>query len=367
MASIWAKIRTDFPITKKCVYLDHAAGGPIPRPVFEKIQKYYEENAQESDFAWPKWVKRREGVRQKVARFIHADPDEIAFTSSTSQGMNLVAELLADRGEVLTNTCEFPSSTLPWIWRKAKIVWQKPAMGKVSLRQLGSLLSPSVRTVVTSFVQYGTGYRQDLAALGKMKGKRFLVVNATQGFGAFPIDVRLWNADFLVTNSYKWLMAGYGGGVLYIRKKWLDRLSPESVGWRSVKFPERIDNRKIDLSRKASRYEGGCPSFPTIFGVGAAVDYLSAIGKSKIAKRILQLTDFLITGLENKGFEILTPLEKKHRSGIVIFKSKNAVNLWQKLLKNKIYVSLRGGGIRVAPHFYNSFEEIDKLLKILKL
>jgi selenocysteine lyase/cysteine desulfurase len=363
MSSFWKAIREDFPITKHAVYLDHASGGPIPRPVFEKIKTYYETHLTRADFAWGEWIRQREAVRKKAADFIHANPSEITFIQSTSQGMNLIAEMLWREGAVLTNTSEFPSSTLPWIWRRAKMIFQKAEMGEISPLKLKILLSPSVKTIVTSFVQYATGFRQDLETLGKIKGNRFLVVNATQGFGAFPIDVEKSRIDFLCTNSYKWLMAGYGGGVLYIRKKWLPRFQPSSVGWRSMKEPERMDNRRVDIKNDASRYEMGCPSFPTIFGVGAAIDYLSSIGMEKIQTRILELTDFAIRGLEKKGYEVISPRRKENRSGIVVFKVKNPDRVWKSLLAKRIYVSPRGEGIRVAPHFYNTFEEIETFLK----
>ncbi|MSR77682.1 MAG: aminotransferase class V-fold PLP-dependent enzyme [Candidatus Omnitrophica bacterium] len=367
MSSLWSQIRKDFLITDKYLYFDHAAGGPVPRPVREAVEQYYREQAEEADFAWMKWVQRREEVRQKAARFIGADPSEITFTSSTSQGMNYVAELLASQGTVLTNTSEFPSSTVPWVWRKAKMIWQEPEKnGVLPLSHLKTILTPEIKTILTSFVQYATGFRQDLAKLSAIKENRFLVVNATQGFGAFPIDVQEMKIDFLVTNSYKWLLAGYGGGILYLRKAWLEKFAPQTVGWRSAADPEKMDNRHLELNPDAMRYELGCPNFPGIFAVGAAIDYLTAIGMDKISKRILELTDFLIQGLDQMGVEVASSREPAHRSGIVIFKSQDPKTLWKKLMAEGICVSARGEGIRVAPHFYNTEEELGRFLKALK-
>lgn len=365
--SFWKKIRKDFDVTKRGVYLDHAAGGPVPKPVQKRVNRFLKENAAEADFAWLKWVKEREDARKVVAKFINAEPEEIAFIGSTSQGMNYIAEMIAPEGPILTNTLEFPSSTVPWLWRRAPLIWQKSKDGKVDLPTLKTLLSPGIKTIVSSFVQYSTGYRQEMQSLGALKGNRYLVVNATQGFGALPIDVKKWNADFLVANSYKWLMAGYGGGVFYIKKNLLSQLRPGTVGWRSMNFPEEMNNQKLDLNPHALRYELGCPPFPAIFATAAACQYLMDIGMSKIEKRILELTDFLIEKLQAKGFEILSPLEKIFRSGILVFKVKDAVKLWKKLLDRDIYVSPRGGGIRVAPHFYNSFEEIEAFIKVVSL
>ncbi len=352
-------------MVKKWIYLDHASGGPIPRPVLQASRRYLKEHFELGDLSWAAWIKRREEVRKKAARLINADPSEITFIQSTSQGMNLIADLLADQGAVLTNASEFPASTLPWIWRKARMIWQNPENSAIRLDTLRKLLSPEVKTILTSFVQYATGFRQDLEALGRIKGNRFLVVNATQGFGAFPINVKRAKIDFLCTNSYKWLMAGYGGGILYMKKDWMRKFKPSQVGWRSMREPELMDNRRLDLKPEASRYELGCPSFPSIFALGAAVDYLSEIGIEKISRRILELTDFLIDGLERSGLEVVSPRERTHRSGIVVFKMSHAEKVCRRLLRDHIYVSPRGAGIRVAPHCYNTFEEIETFLNAL--
>lgn len=366
MSSFWEKLRSDFPITRKLIYLDHAACGPIPLPVRSKIQSYYDTHTREADFAWDRWMRERDAVRQKVAAFIGAEPEEITFTQSTSHGMNLAAELLAREGKVLTNELEFPSSTIPWVWRKAPLIFQKVEAAKVSLNKLRVLLAKNVKTILTSQVQYATGFRQDLEALGKMKGSRYLVVNATQGLGVLKMDVRRAKIDFLTANSYKWMMAGYGGGILFIRKKWLARFRPTSVGWRSMREPERMDNQRIDVRKDAARYEGGCPSFPTIFALGAAVDYFNSIGVEKIQNRILALTGYAMQRLEEEDFEVITPNAPEERAGIVVFKIKNALKIWKELLNRKICVSARGPGLRFSPHFYNTFEEIDTVIKKIK-
>ncbi|MBI4394898.1 MAG: aminotransferase class V-fold PLP-dependent enzyme [Candidatus Omnitrophica bacterium] len=363
----WKKIRKDFPIAKRFTYLDHASASPMPKPVYEAALRYYDELVGFADFSWNRWISRREEVRRKVATFIGAEAEEVAFTSSTSHGMNLIAELIADQGGVLTNTLEFPATTVPWIHRRAKMRFLKPANGVIDYApHLSADGTGTVKTILTSFVQYQNGFRQDLEAIGKIKGNRFLVVNATQGFGYLPIDVKHTGIDFLATNSYKWLMAGYGGGILYINRKWIRKFQPKSAGWRSAPHPESFDNRHAPLKRDASRYEYGCPPFPHIFAIGAAIDYLSEIGFSNVWNRILELTDFLIDNLRKYDFEILSPLSPPFRSAIVVFKVKNAQELTDQLLAKRIYVSARGGGIRVAPHIYNTEADIMNLMKVLR-
>jgi len=363
--SLWKDIRKDFSITRESVYLDHAAGGPIPRPVLEAIQQFQKENAEGADFFWLDWMRRRDEARQTAADFIGAEPEEIAFTSSTSHGMNLVAELVAQEGQVLLNESEFPSSTVPWLWRKAQTVFQPTEESRVSFETLRRSLTPEIKTIVTSFVQYGTGQRQDIGAIGRIKGDRYFAVNATQGFGVIPIDVKKWNADFVCTNSYKWMMAGYGGGILYIRKPLLDLFPPQGAGWRSMVGCDLMRNKNLEMKKTGERYEWGCPNFSAMFGFAAAARYFSQIGMNQIEKRVLSLTDYLIARLHDKKIQVLSSLDPTERSGIVVFEKKDPVKVWQRLLAKKIYVSPRGGGLRVAPHFYNTEEEIDNLISAL--
>ena len=362
----WGKIRKDFPVTERFTYLDHASASPIPKPVFEAALRYYKELGGFADFSWNRWIKKREEVRKKAAQFIGAKPEEIAFTSSTSHGMNLIAELIAGQGTVLTNTLEFPATTVPWIHRKAKIKFAPPRSGIVSSEMIRNNLTPKTKTILISFVQYQNGFRADLEAIGRIKGNQFLVVNATQGFGYLPIHVKTAGVDFLATNSYKWLMAGYGGGLLYLNERWLGKFRPASAGWRSVLAPDLFDNRHVALKPNAARYEYGSPPFPHIFAIGAALDYISELGIERVWRRIRFLTDVLIAELQKHGFEILSPLSPEMRSGIVVFRVKNAVKVTNQLLAKRIYVSPRGGGIRVAPHIYNTEEEIHSLVKALR-
>ncbi len=362
----WKKIRSDFPITKRFIYLDHASASPLPRPVHQKVLQYYDELGGFADFSWNRWISRREQIRQTVATFINADPEEIAFTGSTSHGMNLIAELISDQGGVLTNRLEFPATTVPWVYRKAKIKFVPPRNGILPLEEIKKNLTPQIKTILTSYVQFQNGFRQDLDALGQLKQNRFLVVNATQGFGYLPVDVKKSKIDFLAANSYKWLMAGYGGGILYINKKWLAKFPPHSAGWRSVPHPEYFDNQSAEIKTDASRYEMGCPPFPPIFAMGAAIEYISSIGLSNVQSRIFALTDFAVQELTKARFKILSPLKDRHRSGIIVFYVKNAEKITNRLLARKIYVSPRGGGIRIAPHIYNTEEEIRSFMKALK-
>jgi selenocysteine lyase/cysteine desulfurase len=330
------------------------------------VRRKYWDAVHYGDVRWGAWSAERQGAREKIARFIGADPEEVAFVHSTSEAMNLAADLLQKEGGVLANTLEFPSSTVPWLHRGIPVRFLEPRDGVVSVDSIKEAMDAQTKILVSSFVQYGNGFRQDLEALGAAKSDRYLVVNATQGFGALPIDVRRWKADFLCAASYKWFLAGYGGGIFYVNKKWLAKFKPSSAGWRSRVKEENFDNRDTVLSPAASRAELGSPGFPVIFAMGAAVDYLQKIGIEAIEERILELTDYAIERLTGLGLAISSPRERKYRSGIVVFKTADPGRVASALIKKGIFVSPRGEGVRVAPHFYNNFGDIDRLVKELK-
>lgn len=362
----WARWRKDFPVVKRWTYLDHASAGPLPKPVYESVQKNYWDAVHYGDVRWSVWNAERQAAREKLARFIGAEPEEVAFVHSTSEAMNLVADLLQNEGGVIASSLEFPSSTVPWLHRGIPVNFLEPRGGVASVESFRNAFDVRSKILVSSFVQYGNGFRQDLEALGAAKGDRYLVVNATQGFGALPIDVRRWKADFLCAASYKWFLAGYGGGLLYVNRKWLAKFKPSFAGWRSRVKEENFDNRDTAMRPAASRAELGSPGFPVIFVMSAAADYLQKIGLEVIEARILELTDYAIERLRGLGLEISSPLERKYRSGIVVFKAPDPPRLASALVKKRIFVSPRGEGVRVAPHFYNSFGDIDRLVKELK-
>lgn len=360
----WNKIRDQFPATKRFTYLNAAEGSPLPLTTAAEGKRFYDEMTARGDSVWKEWLERTEKVRKKVAKFINASKSEIAFTVNTSHGMTLVADMFDGKGEVLTMDDEFPSSTFPWLHKKYRVHFVKPKKAIFSIKDIEKKITKKTKILVTSYVQYCTGFKQDLVELGKLCKKKgiIFVVNATQAAGAMPIDVKKANIDFLVWSGYKWQMAGYGIGVLYINKKWFKKLKFPIAGWCSVKKPELMDNKKLDLKNEASELEVGCAHFPNIFALGGALDLLNKIGKKNIQKRILELDDYLVEKVKNIGLKIDSPLNKKHRSGITIIRMENAQKIVEKLWKKRIMVSAKGTGIRVSLHVYNNKKDIDRFV-----
>jgi cysteine desulfurase / selenocysteine lyase len=363
----WNEIRDEFPVCKKMVYLNPAGGSPVSKSAAGEAVRFYNEMLENGDTCWDEWLIRTEGVREKLANFINAGKDEIAFTTNTSHGMNHVVQILKGHGSVLTMRDEFPSSTFPWLNQGVEVLFVEPEKGVYSLDRIEKALTPEVKILVSSYVQYRTGFRQDLEKLGAFCRERNLifVVNATQALGIFPVDVRKCNIDFLVFTGLKWLTTGYGIGGLFVNRKWLDRSLPYA-GWRSAVNPGLMDNQLLDLKHEASVLEAGSPHFPTVFALGGALDLFNRIGKEEIQSRVISLTKILRRELEGLSLKIVSPSGENQLSGITVIKMDTPGILVKALREKGIFVSARGEGIRVSVSFFNNEEDIHSLISALR-
>ncbi len=364
----WKAARELFPALKKYTFLNAAGGAPLAVPVAEAGAAYYREALEHGDAYWEKWLKRMEESRAELAGLIGAAPEETAFTINTSHGMSLVAGALKGHGGVLAMRDEFPSSTMPWLNLGYKVAFAEPMDGRYPIEAIERSIRPGTKILVSSYVQYRTGFRQDLEALGRLCRRKGLifVLNSTQALGAMPVDVHRSGADFMVFSCFKWTMAGYGAAGLYASRKWLGRVKFPQAGWRSVPAPEEMDNRATALKKSASALEGGCAHFAPIFALGAAARLLRGLGVGNIQERILELDSYLEKRLAELGAGIATPRGGDCRSGITIIKAKDPAKAVARLERMGIMTAARGGGIRVSLHFYNNEADIDRLMKGLR-
>jgi selenocysteine lyase/cysteine desulfurase len=362
MSIPWDFIRKDFPALKRYVYLNAAAGSPVPHVVKEAAASFYQQLEEGGDINWSAWIARREEIRGKVARFIGADEDEIAFVANTSAGMNLIVDLLGDDGPVLSDELEFPTVTLPWIHRGIPVHLLPAVEGVLRLESFSEEHAPRAATIAVSHVQFSNGCRLDLDSFGEIKAGRNLVISASQSVGAFPIDVRRSRIDALATAGHKWLVAGYGAGFVYVRREILAARPPREIGWMSVEDPFAFDNRQYRLLPGNRRSEVGCPSFAPIFALGAALDYLTDIGINAIAERVLSLNMYLTFRLEREGVTVLSP-GGEHRSGETLCSVPDPLRAAAFLRERGILVTEKPEGVRISTHFYNSEEDIDSCVE----
>ncbi len=363
----WARIRADFPVTEQLAYLNSAAAGPVPRAGLAAALRFYQETLETGDAHWSEWLRRREQARAAVARLINAEPDEIAFTTNTSSGINLIVDALAERGEVISCALEFPVSTLPWLHRGVRVQRLAALEGVLTADEVCAAMSDRTGVICLSHVQYSNGFRADLAEIGARKGEHAFVVNAAQSAGVFEIDVQRMRIDALCATGHKWLLGGYGSGFVYLSRELLAATKPRAISWLSVAEPFAMRNDEYRVrTDAAARAEQGCPHFGGIFALGAAVEYALEIGPARIEQRALEINQHLTDSLTEAGWRVLSPLaDASHRSAETLVAAAEPERVAHHLHRRGIAITQKPEGIRVATHFFNNEADIARLVAAL--
>src|SRR5438067_1521495 len=362
----WARARAEFPVTENYAYLNSAGAGPVSRRVAEAVAQLYREMLESGDRLWDSWIARREEARAAVARLINAEPDEIGFTTNTSTGMNLIVDALEGARDVVSCELEFPTSTIPWMHRGARVRLVKAIDGVVRTEDL--LASAGDESVVcVSHVQFSNGLRMPLEEIGKNKGRRTFVVNASQSAGVLPVDVKRMKIDALCSAGHKWMLAGYGSGFVYLSRGLLERTRPRAISWMSGEDPFAMRNDSYDVrGDAAARAEMGCPHFANIFALGEAARQILEIGADNIERRALALNRRLTESLADSGWRILSPLrDESLRSAETLVEAADPRLVVKHLARNKVAVSIKPEGFRAATHFFNDEEDIARLVAAL--
>jgi cysteine desulfurase/selenocysteine lyase len=364
----WEDIRKQFPVTKNSTYLNSAAAGPLSRATMAAAAEYYQQMMNDGDVHWDEWLEKREDVRRKVAAFINAEPDEIALTTNTSSGMNVIIDALETHGEVVSCDLEFPVSTLPWMNRRIPVHLVKSVVGEVRLDDVRAAMNVRTGIICMSHVQYSTGFRIDLEELGNAKRGHALVVNASQSAGAFEIDVKRMKIDALCATGHKWMLSGYGSGFVYLSKELLERSKPRAIGWLSVEDPYSDRNDEIHLRHDAAaRAELGSPHFAGMFALGASIGQMTTIGVKTIEQRVLSQNKLLTDRLIESGCNVLSPIaDERTRSAETLVAAEDPGGLVARLAEQKIIVTKKPQGIRVATHFFNNEQDIERLIEALQ-
>lgn len=367
--------RREFAINDSYVYLDHATLGPMPKASVEAIQASVAAHAVNGSLAFPGFHTMAEAVRGSFSKLIGADRDEIAITSSTAMGINIIANGLSWRegDAVVVPAVDFPANMYPWMHLAAKGVEVRrvpPRDGRITTEDFLAACDSKTRVVAVSLVQFSTGFRVAIEALGEACRSRgiLLVVDGMQAIGWANIDVHELPIDVMALQSYKWLLGPFGVGWLYIRHGLIEQVEPLAVGSRSVTPRESFLDHRFELSPTATRYETGVLNLHGIAGVGASLEILTKVGMAVIEAHVLSLADRLAEGLAVRGCDIVSARTNvPERSPIVVFRHPklNASVCHRKLIEAGVVVSLREGAIRTSPHFYNTNNDIDRLLDAL--
>lgn len=372
--------RQEFPIVKTGIYLDHAGVAPVPVRVIREVDKFLDEAAEKAVISYDSWMERVEGIRALSARLVGAEKDEIAFIKNTSHGISIVTGGLDWRegDNVLVFEKEFPSNIYPWLdlkRRGVEVRFIPLREERIRMDDIEMMMDRRTRVVSMSSVQSLNGFMinlKELGALCKRKGVLFFV-DAIQSLGVVPMDVGEFGVDFLAADGHKWLLAPEGTGIFYCSMGRVSELKPNLIGWKSVKSDYDFENIDFTLKENALRFEEGSFNVMGVRALGAALDLLFEIGIENVGARVHDLGDLIMDEAGKRGFRLRTLRDRSERGGIVSFSGEFDPGVLKKRLReSNIVVNNRGGALRLAPHFYNTeeeiirtFEEIDKVLRVL--
>lgn len=373
---------SDFPIVDRMDFFNHAGVGPLSGRAARVLEGYARHAAQRAyvDSGWHRTIR---GVRSAAARLIHARGEhEIAFIPNTSTGISLVAkgfEWQPGDNVVLTNV-EYPANRYPWEdLRRFGVELIEVAQhrdGRIDVDDVVNAVTNSTRMVAISHVQYASGHRIDLKPISEMvhRVNGYLCVDAIQSVGVLPVDVQAQGIDFLSADGHKWMLGPEGAGIFYCREDLLQDLHPNTVGWLNMVNAMDYGRYQFEFLPTAKRFEPGTYNVPGLLAMGASIDLLLEVGIDEVWSRVDALNVRLCEGLEAKGYRIFSPREHEHeRSGIVIFdrpasdvrETPSPERIVTDLEKQNIIIVVREGRLRASPHFYNTAEQIERLVEAL--
>ena len=374
--------REQFPTVAKRIYMAHAGVAPLPRAAGDAVRDFLkraEVDNPESDWA----MALVEQARADAARLIGARPDEIALLGPTSLGLGLVANGLDwDAGdEIIAYFDDYPSNVYPWTELKFKgvnYVGLKPeAPGAITWELIESALTPRTKLVALSSCHFLSGYRIDIDTIGRNLGERGVLfcVDGIQTIGAFPTPVE--HVDFLSADSHKWMLGPAASGVFYVKRSRHALLRPLLVGAMNLHSPDFVAQEDAAPLDDARRYESGILNLAGIIGMQASMSMLLDIGIEAISARLLELRVALLEGMRPLGYRLYieddAPPSPETQSAILSFThpSKDLGGVHRELESKGIVTSCRKDRdgeslLRISPHFYNTEQEIDRLVELLR-
>lgn len=371
--SVGAAIRSRFPIFEHTTYANSCSQGALSVDVREAYEDYlagWDERGSE----WEHWVERAETARAAFSRLVGATPEEIAVTTSVSQGVSgLVSALPLERGRNRIVISEFEFPTVGQIshaqeLRGADVVHVRPdADGRIPLERFADAIDERTALVCCTAVSYRTGYRLDVAEVARLahEAGALCLADSYQAAGALPLDVGTLGVDLLTAGTVKYLLASSGLAFMYVRRELHERLLPTQTGWFADEDIFRMDISDYSPATTARRFDSGTPPVPNIFAGLAGMGIVERAGVPAIEAHVRGLVDRLLAGLDELGARVATPRGEREQGPLVCVASTDAPALVEALAAERIVTSERDSNLRISLHLYNVGEDVDRILEAL--
>jgi kynureninase len=366
--------RKEFPILARTVYLISHSLGAMPARTRDNLAAYADTWATRGIRAWEEgWWEMPVRVGNLIGQIIGAGPGEVVMHPNVSVCQSIVLSCFdwtGRRNKIVTEDLNFPSNL--YIYRElartgARVVTVPSSDGiTVPLEKLLAAIDEETQLVSVSHVIFRSAYLQDLAAIARRAHEvgAKIIADVYHSAGTVPLNVRELGLDFATGGSVKWLCGGPGAGYLYVRRELWNELRPRVTGWMAHKDPFAFDPGAIDYAEDSFRFLNGTPSIPALYAARAGYEIIHEVGVARIRAKSMRQTAHLIELALEAGFAVRCPRNPCERGGTVIIDVPRADEITRELSRRDFLVDYRpGAGIRIAPHFYSTDDELDLLLR----
>lgn len=368
----WQAWRDEFPILARKTYLNSCSLGALGRRAQSLAATFQDEWSSWGAAAWYEiWMGRLAELRRRVAALLGAAETEIALEPATSVALATIASALdyRRRPRIVVSELDFPTLAYQWMVRTDAEVVCVPSDDGTTIdpQRFADAVDERTSLLATSHVFFTTGAIQDLRTLADIAHARgaLLLVDAYQSAGQVPIDVRRDAVDILTTGPLKWLLGGPGLAYLYVRETLQATLRPTMAGWFGAREQFEFDISRFEFKEDARRFELGTPALPSVHFALGGQEVIDAIGVHAIRERNHMLTERLVGGAEAAGLRVRHAADPEARSAIVAIADADPAGAVAHLAARDIIVDWRPGFVRVSPHFYNTEEEMDQVVREL--
>jgi len=369
--------RREFPIVETCTYLVSHSLGAMPRKAADYLQEFADTWGSRGVRAWYEgWWEIGRETGNLLAPILGVEKNAISMHQNVTVAQAVIASCFSyehPRHKIVMTDLEFPSNHYLFEgFRRygAEIVYVPSSDPiRIDLQRLLDAIDERTVLVPLSYVLFKSAAITDVRAVIDKAHHvgAHVILDVYQGAGAVPIDLNGWDADFAVGGSVKWLCGGPGAGYLYVRPDLARMLKPSFVGWAAHEEPFAFATGAVRHAGSPERFQSGTPNVPSLYSARAGYEIVGAIGVPAIRERSLALTRRIIAAAQAAGYRLNTPLDDRERGGSVIIDVPNSAAVADELIKRGVIVDHRpGAGIRMAPHFYNTEQEIDHAMAVLR-
>lgn len=370
IAEIPDTIRAQFPIFERKIYLNSCSQGALSAVVEAGFAEYIA-SWHQSGSPWDVWVQKYEEAREVFARFIGAEPEEVAIVPSASAGISGLASAFEfkQRNKVVLGEFEFPTMGHVWLAqerRGAGVRFVPAENGALPMEAYEKFVDDRTLIVPLTHVSFLNGFRSDVAAIARLAHQRgaLVLLDGYQDCGTRPLDVKALGVDFYVSGTLKYLLGPAGAAFLYVRRELLESLVPTVTGWFGQANPYAFDVKHFDPAPAARRFETGTPPIMNLYGAMRGVELLNSVGLDLVAKHIATLAQLMVDGARRLGIRIKTPPNTV--GPLVVLETRDLDTLLARLDARGIVASGRHGGLRLSFHLYNTRGDVEQVLAVLE-